>query len=135
MPNAALLTLPPPHPTSTSQANGADIKGGTWFETGAEMLNGGTLNYFAVPFGVVGNPLPLVAVTAVEVVLMGAVEKFRSDGTGPAGFSPGQWHCCRRPGHLRLPCVPARLPSQGLTLLLCPRGQGLCRAVSMMLVA
>ena len=29
------------------QANGADIRGGTWFETGAEMLNGGTLNYFA----------------------------------------------------------------------------------------
>ena len=27
------------------QANGADIRGGTWFETGAEMLNGGTLNY------------------------------------------------------------------------------------------
>jgi light-harvesting complex II chlorophyll a/b binding protein 5 len=71
------------------QANGADIKGGTWFETGAEMLNGGTLNYFAVPFGVVGNPLPLAAVVLVEVLLMGAVEKFRQDGTGPAGFSPG----------------------------------------------
>lgn len=71
------------------QANGADIRGGTWFETGAEMLNGGTLNYFAVPWGIVGNPLPLIAVVAVEVVLMGAVEKFRSEGTGPAGYSPG----------------------------------------------
>uniref|UniRef100_A0A7S3VSB1 Chlorophyll a-b binding protein, chloroplastic n=2 Tax=Dunaliella tertiolecta TaxID=3047 RepID=A0A7S3VSB1_DUNTE len=71
------------------QANGADIKGGTWFETGAEMLNGGTLNYFAVPFGVVQNPLPLAAVTLIEIVLLGAVEKFRVDGTGPAGFSPG----------------------------------------------
>lgn len=50
-----------------SQANGADIKGGTWFETGAEMLNGGTLNYFAVPWGVVQNPLPLAAVTLIEV--------------------------------------------------------------------
>ena len=59
------------------QANGADIYGGTWFETGAEMLNGGTLNYFAVPWGVVNNPLPLAAVTAIEVVLMGAVERFR----------------------------------------------------------
>lgn len=71
------------------QANGADIRGGTWFETGAEMLNGGTLNYFAVPWGIVSNPLPLAAVTLVEVVLMGAVEKFRQDGTGPAGYSPG----------------------------------------------
>ena len=59
------------------QANGADIKGGTWFETGAEMLNGGTLNYFAVPFGIVNNPLPLVAITLVEVVLIGAVENYR----------------------------------------------------------
>ena len=71
------------------QANGADIKGGTWFETGAEMLNGGTLNYFAVPWGIVNNPLPLFAVTAVEVALMGAVEFYRRNGTGPAGYSPG----------------------------------------------
>lgn len=59
------------------QANGANIYGGTWFETGAEMLDGGTLNYFAVPWGVVNNPLPLAAVTAIEVVLMGAVERYR----------------------------------------------------------
>lgn len=71
------------------QANGADIKGGTWFETGAEMLNGGTLNYFAVPWGVIGNPLPLVVITLIEVVLLGAVETFRKNGTGPKGYSPG----------------------------------------------
>jgi len=71
------------------QANGADIKGGTWFETGAEMLNGGTLNYFAVPWGIVNNPLPLFAVAAVEAGLMGAVEFYRRNGTGPAGYSPG----------------------------------------------
>lgn len=71
------------------QANGADIYGGTWFETGAEMLNGGTLNYFAVPWGVVNNPLPLAAVTGIEVVLMGAVERFRQQGKGPKGYSPG----------------------------------------------
>ena len=59
------------------QANGADLHGGTWFETGAEMLNGGTLNYFAVPWGVVNNPLPLVAVSVIEVGLMGAVERYR----------------------------------------------------------
>ena len=59
------------------QANGANIYGGTWFETGAEMLDGGTLNYFAVPWGVVNNPLPLAAVTVIEVVLMGAVERYR----------------------------------------------------------
>ena len=53
------------------------------------MLNGGTLNYFAVPWAVIGNPLPLVVVAGIEVVLMGAVEKFRRDGTGPAGYSPG----------------------------------------------
>jgi light-harvesting complex II chlorophyll a/b binding protein 5 len=71
------------------EANGAPIHGGTWFETGAEMLNGGTLDYFAVPWGVVSNPLPLFVVIAIEVALMGAVEFYRRNGTGPAGFSPG----------------------------------------------
>ncbi|CAG9460786.1 unnamed protein product [Pedinophyceae sp. YPF-701] len=71
------------------EANGAEITGGTWFETGAKMLNGGTLDWFAVPWGIVHNPLPLVAVIVIEVVLMGAVEKFRRDGTGPAGYAPG----------------------------------------------
>jgi len=70
-------------------ANGADIKGSVWFETGAEMLNGGTLNYFAVPWSIIDNPLPLFAVTAIEVVLIGAAEAYRRTGTGPAGFSPG----------------------------------------------
>ena len=70
-------------------ANGADVKGATWFETGASMLNGGTLNYFAVPWVNVANPLPLIAVVASNVVLMGAVEVFRKNGAGPAGFSPG----------------------------------------------
>eukprot|EP01025_Chloroclados_australasicus_P030500 TRINITY_DN305_c0_g1_i6.p1 TRINITY_DN305_c0_g1~~TRINITY_DN305_c0_g1_i6.p1 ORF type:complete len:301 (-),score=42.47 TRINITY_DN305_c0_g1_i6:263-1165(-) len=70
-------------------ANGADIKGATWFETGAQMLNGGTLNYFAVPWAVISNPLPLFAIVAVEVVLMGAVENYRRTGSGPSGYSPG----------------------------------------------
>eukprot|EP01026_Neomeris_dumetosa_P060758 TRINITY_DN572_c0_g2_i3.p1 TRINITY_DN572_c0_g2~~TRINITY_DN572_c0_g2_i3.p1 ORF type:complete len:313 (-),score=67.22 TRINITY_DN572_c0_g2_i3:246-1184(-) len=70
-------------------ANGADIKGATWFETGAAMLNGGTLNYFAVPWAVISNPLPLFAIVAVEVGLMAAVESYRRSGTGPAGYSPG----------------------------------------------
>lgn len=70
-------------------ANGANIVGGTWFETGSKMLDGGLLNYFAVPWGVVTNPLPLVVVIALNVVLLGAVEKFRADGAGPAGYSPG----------------------------------------------
>eukprot|EP01023_Acetabularia_acetabulum_P045026 TRINITY_DN4553_c0_g1_i2.p1 TRINITY_DN4553_c0_g1~~TRINITY_DN4553_c0_g1_i2.p1 ORF type:complete len:299 (-),score=93.10 TRINITY_DN4553_c0_g1_i2:208-1104(-) len=70
-------------------ANGADIKGATWFETGAEMLGGGTLNYFAVPWAVIGNPLPLFLVVAIEAGLMGAAENYRRTGTGPAGYSPG----------------------------------------------
>ncbi len=53
------------------------------------MLNGGTLNYFAVPWGIVNNPLPLFLVIAIEVGLMGAVEFYRRNGTGPAGYSPG----------------------------------------------
>jgi hypothetical protein len=53
------------------------------------MLNGGTLNYFAVPWGIINNPLPLFAVVAVEAGLMGAVEFYRRNGTGPAGYSPG----------------------------------------------
>ena len=61
-------------------ANGADIKGATWFETGAAQLNGGTLNYFAVPWAIISNPLPLFAVAAINVVLIGAVEKYRADG-------------------------------------------------------
>jgi len=70
-------------------ANGADIKGATWFETGKVLLDGDTLNYFAVPWGVVDNKLPLVVVAALQVVLVGAAEKFRVDGTGPKGYSPG----------------------------------------------
>jgi light-harvesting complex II chlorophyll a/b binding protein 5 len=71
------------------EANGANITGGTWFETGAQMLGGGTLNYFAVPWGVVNNPLPLFAVVAVNTGLMAAVEFYRKNGSGPAGYSPG----------------------------------------------
>merc|ERR1719316_2024401 len=71
------------------EANGADIVGGTWFETGAKMLNGGTLNYFAVPWGIVNNPLPLFLVIVVEVGIMAAVESYRRSGSGPAGYSPG----------------------------------------------
>eukprot|EP00210_Caulerpa_lentillifera_P000777 g752.t1 len=70
-------------------ANGADIKSATWFETGAGMLNGGTLNYFAVPWGVISNPLPLVAVVLVEVGLLAAAESYRRTGKGPAGYAPG----------------------------------------------
>lgn len=50
---------------------------------------GGTLDYFAVPFGVVANPLPLFAVIAVEVALVGAAETYRRSGAGPPGWSPG----------------------------------------------
>ena len=53
------------------------------------MLDGGTLNYFAVPWGIISNPLPLFAVTAIEVVLLGAVENYRAKGEGPPGYSPG----------------------------------------------
>ncbi len=41
------------------------------------MLNGGTLNYFAVPWGIINNPLPLVVVTLIEVGLLGAAENHR----------------------------------------------------------
>lgn len=71
------------------ESNGAEINGGTWFETGSKMLNGGTLNYFAVPWIVVKNPLPLIIVVAIEIVLMAAVENYRRTGEGPSGYSPG----------------------------------------------
>merc|ERR1711985_32759 len=48
-------------------ANGADIKGATWFETGKVLLEGNDLNYFAVPWGVVNNPLPLIVVLGAQV--------------------------------------------------------------------
>jgi len=71
------------------ESNGAKIVGGTWFETGSMMLNGGTLNYFAVPWGITNNPLPLFAVVLIEVALMAAVESYRRSGKGPSGYSPG----------------------------------------------
>jgi len=71
------------------ESNGAKIVGGTWFETGSFMLDGGTLNYFAVPWGIANNPLPLFVVFAIEVALMAAVETYRKNGKGPAGYSPG----------------------------------------------
>lgn len=91
------------------------------------MLNGGTLNYFAVPWVIVNNPLPLIVVTAIEVVLLGAVERFRSSKEGPPGYSPGVGKfdsnifnsldqlypgvpvCCDPAGHQRvlLSCVAA----------------------------
>lgn len=70
-------------------ANGADLKGAAWFDAGKEMLGGGTLKYFAVPFGIVNNPLPLLAIFAVEVALMFQVETYRSTGEGPPGYAPG----------------------------------------------
>merc|ERR1719335_335346 len=86
------------------ESNGAKIIGGTWFETGRFMLDGGTLNYFAVPWGIASNPLPLFVVLVIEVALMAAVESYRKNGTlsvfpavesyrkngkGLAGYSPG----------------------------------------------
>ena len=70
-------------------AYGADIKGATWFETGAAMLNGGTLNWSVAPFGVLSNPLPLAAVAVVNAGLMAAVEGYRAKGEGPSGYAPG----------------------------------------------
>jgi len=56
------------------------VPGGVWTETGKVFLDGET-----------GRPeflelVPLYA--AINVVLMAGVEKFRSDGVGPAGFVP-----------------------------------------------
>jgi light-harvesting complex II chlorophyll a/b binding protein 5 len=71
------------------QQNGADIKGGVWYETGAVLLDG-NLNYFAVPFASISNPLPLVVAVGIEVALMGLAEKYRASGEGPAkGYAPG----------------------------------------------
>lgn len=70
-------------------ANGADVKAATWFETIPTMVGGETLNYFAVPFAEIPNPLPLAGVGVINLGLMAAVERFRASGTGPPGFSPG----------------------------------------------
>ena len=70
-------------------ANGADVKGATWFTTAGVMAGGDTLNYFAVPWVNVANPLPLAGVAVINLALIAAVEGFRRSGSGPAGFSPG----------------------------------------------
>merc|ERR1719181_225192 len=41
-------------------ANGADLPGANWAQTGAVMLNGDNLNWTPAPFGIYENPLPLV---------------------------------------------------------------------------
>ena len=70
-------------------ANGADIKAAAWFEAPVALAKGETLNYFAVPWAVVPNPLPLVAVAVINLGLLAAVERYRATGEGPAGYSPG----------------------------------------------
>jgi len=56
------------------------IPGGVWTETGKVFLDGETGRPEILEFW------PIYA--AIQVVLMGAAEKFRSEGTGPAGFVP-----------------------------------------------
>jgi len=55
------------------QSNGAELRGGTWFTTVSEALTG-PLKYFAVPWGIITNPLPVPVILAVNVLLIGAVE-------------------------------------------------------------
>ena len=71
------------------QANGAELRGATWFDAPFELANTGSLTYFAVPWGIITNPLPLAAVAAINVALIAAVERYRATGEGPAGYSPG----------------------------------------------
>ncbi|GMH33179.1 hypothetical protein BSKO_01013 [Bryopsis sp. KO-2023] len=71
------------------KANGADLKAGNWLDAGAEMLDGGTLDYFAVPWTIVANPLPLAVIAVIEVILVGAAENYRRTGSGPKGYAPG----------------------------------------------
>ena len=71
------------------KANGAELRGATWFDAPFELANSGSLTYFAVPWGIITNPLPLAAVAAINVALLAAVERFRASGEGPAGYSPG----------------------------------------------
>ena len=70
-------------------ANGADLPGANWAQTGAVMLNGDNLNWTPAPFGIYENPLPLIVVAAIQVGLMGAAEKYRNEGEGPPGWAPG----------------------------------------------
>ena len=60
------------------QANGVDIKGAVWFETGAAMLNGGKLNYF-------GNEIPLTlqGVIVINATLVFLSEWFRFQEEAP----------------------------------------------------
>ena len=57
------------------------------------MLNGGTLNYFAVPWGIINNPLPLVVVTLIEVGLLGAAENYRCARAETTACMPCQSPC------------------------------------------
>lgn len=64
------------------QANGADIKGAVWFESGAAMLNGQTLNYNGFPI-----PLTLQAVIISNAALVFLAEWFRWQEFAP-GYEP-----------------------------------------------
>jgi len=54
-----------------------------WWKTGAALLDDGPgLEYAGIKI-----PVPLIAVAAVEVALLAGIEKYRSDGEGPAGVA------------------------------------------------
>eukprot|EP00218_Dolichomastix_sp_CCMP3274_P008452 CAMPEP_0170140292 /NCGR_PEP_ID=MMETSP0033_2-20121228/6255_1 /TAXON_ID=195969 /ORGANISM="Dolichomastix tenuilepis, Strain CCMP3274" /LENGTH=338 /DNA_ID=CAMNT_0010376497 /DNA_START=25 /DNA_END=1041 /DNA_ORIENTATION=- len=62
-------------------------KGNPW-QVGKVVLDGGSLEWSAPPFVTIDNPLPLPAILAIQVGLMGAAENFRASGEGPSGFAP-----------------------------------------------
>jgi len=57
-----------------------NLPGGVWTETGKVFLDGQTGRPEILEF------VPVFA--AIQIALMAGVEKFRSDGAGPAGFVP-----------------------------------------------
>lgn len=54
-----------------------------WWKTGAALLDGGP----GLEYAGISIPLPLVVIAAVEVALLGGIEKFRAEGEGPAGIA------------------------------------------------
>eukprot|EP00976_Prorocentrum_cordatum_P083300 1185177-Prorocentrum_minimum.AAC.5 len=58
------------------------VNGAVWWQTGAAMLDGGLLNFFGVTV-----PFPLIIVVALNVVLLGLIEGYRSANKGPGGIS------------------------------------------------